>query len=167
MLVLRACTSVIWLSCRTFHINDITVFIFCNLLLTQHYIFKIYPPVQFNFGRALRCMTTPPLTVWFLRRLVPPTPHRLSISPPISPLALSSCLLPSSYRLSRSPLFCFVFKDLIYLFVRDTKRERQRHRQREKQAPCREPDERLDPWSPGSHPWLKVALNCWATWGCP
>ena len=29
----------------------------------------------------------------------------------------------------------FVFKDFIYLFMRDT--ERQRHRQREKQAPCR------------------------------
>ena len=29
--------------------------------------------------------------------------------------------------------------------MRDTERERQRHRQREKQAPCREPDARLDP----------------------
>ena len=47
---------------------------------------------------------------------------------------------------------------LIYLFMRDT--ERQRHRQREKQAPCREPDGGLDPVSPGSHPGLKTALNC-------
>ena len=31
-------------------------------------------------------------------------------------------------------------------------RERQRHRQREKQAPCREPDVRLDPRTPGSQP---------------
>ena len=38
-------------------------------------------------------------------------------------------------------------------------RERQRHRQREKQAPCREPDTGLDPWSPGSCPELQVALN--------
>ena len=32
-------------------------------------------------------------------------------------------------------LFSF-FKDVIYLFMRDTDRERQRHRQREKQAFC-------------------------------
>ena len=43
---------------------------------------------------------------------------------------------------------------------RERERERQRHRQREKQAPCREPDVRLDPGSPGSCPGLKVALNC-------
>ena len=43
--------------------------------------------------------------------------------------------------------------------MRDTERERQRHRQMEKQAPCREPDMGLDPWSPGSHPGLKAALN--------
>ena len=40
-----------------------------------------------------------------------------------------------------------------------THTHRQRHRQREKQAPCREPDVGLDPWSLGSHPGLKVALN--------
>ena len=36
--------------------------------------------------------------------------------------------------------------------MRDTLclRERQRHRWREKQAPCREPDVRLDPRTPGS-----------------
>ena len=43
--------------------------------------------------------------------------------------------------------------------MRDTERERKRHRQREKQAPCKEPDMRLDPGSPGSHPGLKAALN--------
>ena len=47
--------------------------------------------------------------------------------------------------------------------MRDTEkereRERQRHRQREKQTPCREPDVRLDPGSPGSHPGLKEELN--------
>ena len=55
----------------------------------------------------------------------------------------------------------FFFKDFIYLFMRDTEgyRERQRHRQREKQAPWREPDVGLDPWSPGSHLGLKVVLN--------
>ena len=31
--------------------------------------------------------------------------------------------------------------------------------EREKQAPCREPDVGLDPWSPGSGPRLKAALN--------
>ena len=35
---------------------------------------------------------------------------------------------------------------------REGERERQRHRQREKQAPCREPDVRLDPRTPGSRP---------------
>ena len=43
---------------------------------------------------------------------------------------------------------------------RERERERQRHRQREKQAPCREPDLGLDPRSLGSHPGLKVVLNC-------
>ena len=33
--------------------------------------------------------------------------------------------------------------------MRDTERQRQ---QREKQAPCRKPDEGLDPRTPGSHP---------------
>ena len=46
--------------------------------------------------------------------------------------------------------FFFNFKDFIYLFVRDTPREKQRHRQREKQAPCREFDVGLDPGTPGS-----------------
>ena len=36
--------------------------------------------------------------------------------------------------------------------MRNTERERERHRQREKQAPCRKPDEGLDPRTPGSHP---------------
>ena len=63
----------------------------------------------------------------------------------------------------------YIFKDFIYLFMRDrdTQRERQRHRQREKQAPCREPDVGLDPGSPGPHPSLKVALNQWATGAAP
>ena len=52
-----------------------------------------------------------------------------------------------------------------YLFIhgRHRERKRQRHRQREKQAPRREPDVGPDPWSPGSHPGLKEALNRWAT----
>ena len=48
----------------------------------------------------------------------------------------------------------FFFKDFIYLFMRDTQRERQRYRQ-EKQAPCREPDMGLDPGTPGSRPELE------------
>ena len=35
-------------------------------------------------------------------------------------------------------------------------RQRQRHRKREKQVPCREPDEGLDPGTPGSHPGPKA-----------
>ena len=54
-------------------------------------------------------------------------------------------------------------KDFIYLFMRNTERERQRHRQREKWAPCREPNMGLDSRTPGSHPGQKVALNHWAT----
>ena len=56
----------------------------------------------------------------------------------------------------------FFFKYFIYLFMIDIERERerQRHRQREKQAPRREPDMGLDPWSPGSRPESKAALNC-------
>ena len=40
--------------------------------------------------------------------------------------------------------------------MRDTGRERQRHRQRQKQAPYREPDVGLDPWTPGSCPGPKA-----------
>ena len=43
--------------------------------------------------------------------------------------------------------------------MRDTEREKQRNRQREKQAPCREPNARLDPRSPGSGPGPKATLN--------
>ena len=46
-------------------------------------------------------------------------------------------------------LFFFYF---IYLFMRDTQRERQRHLQRETQAPRGEPDVRLHPRTPGSGP---------------
>ena len=53
----------------------------------------------------------------------------------------------------------FLFSKKIYLFMRDTHRERQRHSQREKQAPCRESDMGLDPGAPGSRPGLKAALN--------
>ena len=55
-------------------------------------------------------------------------------------------------------------KDFLYLFMTHTHThthaERQRHRQREKQAPCRESAVGLDPGSPGTHPGLKVVLNC-------
>ena len=43
--------------------------------------------------------------------------------------------------------------------MRDTHRERQRHKQREKHAPCREPDEGLDPRTPGSHPGPKAGAK--------
>ena len=48
-------------------------------------------------------------------------------------------------------VFCNIFfKYLIYLFMRDTEKERQRHRQKEKQAPCGESNAGLDPRTPGS-----------------
>ena len=50
-------------------------------------------------------------------------------------------------------------QDFIYLFMRDTEREKQRHRQREKQAPCREPDVGLDPRTPGLHCGLKAGAK--------
>ena len=46
----------------------------------------------------------------------------------------------SSILLSKNH-FLFSFKDFVYLFMKDTERERQR----EKQAPGREPDVGLDP----------------------
>ena len=49
----------------------------------------------------------------------------------------------------------------------ETERERQRHRQREKQAPCREPDVGLDPWSPGSGPGPKAGAKLLSHPGCP
>ena len=42
---------------------------------------------------------------------------------------------------------------------RERERERQRYRQKEKQAPCRGPDVRHNPLSPGLGPGLKAALN--------
>ena len=46
----------------------------------------------------------------------------------------------------------YIYKDFMYLFMRDTHRQSQRHRQREKQAPRREAQAGLDPGSPGSRP---------------
>ena len=43
----------------------------------------------------------------------------------------------------------FFFKDIIYVFMRDT--ERQSYRQRENEAPCGEPDVGLDPPGPRDH----------------
>ena len=56
--------------------------------------------------------------------------------------------------------------------MRDREREReiskeQRLRQREKQAPCREPDMRLDPVSPGSPYGLKAGTKPLSHPGCP
>ena len=54
----------------------------------------------------------------------------------------------------------WLFSLRFYLFIHEKERERQRHRQREKQAPCREPNMRLYPRSPGSCPEPKAVLNC-------
>ena len=51
--------------------------------------------------------------------------------------------------------------------MRDTERERQRHRQREKQAPCKEPDVGLDPWTPGPRPAPKADAQPLSHPGCP
>ena len=58
----------------------------------------------------------------------------------------------------------FFFKDFIYLFMRDTEREREAETWAEgevgsMQAPCREPDMGLDPGSPGSHPRPKAGAK--------
>ncbi|CAK7317160.1 hypothetical protein VULLAG_LOCUS20259 [Vulpes lagopus] len=50
----------------------------------------------------------------------------------------------------------------------DRERERgQRHRQREKQAPCREPDVGLDPWTPESCPGPKAGTKLLSHPGIP
>ena len=55
--------------------------------------------------------------------------------------------------------FVCLFKDFIYLLMRDREGERQRHRQREKQAVRRESDVGLDPGTPGSLPGLKAGAQ--------
>ena len=61
----------------------------------------------------------------------------------------------------------FFFKDFIYLFMRDTQKEKQRHRQREKQAPCGDPHVGLDPGTPGSYPGLKGGAQLLSHPGVP
>ena len=64
--------------------------------------------------------------------------------------------------------FYFILKIIylfIYLFMRD--RDRERQREREKQAPCREPNIRLDPGPPGSGPGLKAGAELLSHLGCP
>ena len=65
-----------------------------------------------------------------------------------------ACPIPSDWAHSLpDTLLCFFF--FFYAFLKKTfktflfmrNRERQRHRQKEKQAPCREPDAGLDPWT--------------------
>ena len=53
--------------------------------------------------------------------------------------------------------------------MRDTYRERERgrHMQREKQAPCKELDMGLYPWSPGSCPGPKAGTKPLSPPGCP
>ena len=67
----------------------------------------------------------------------------------------------SKARLGVSNWYAYLFinfkKDLfIYLFMRIWDQERQRHRQKGKQAPCREPDVRLDSKTTASCPELKA-----------
>ena len=53
------------------------------------------------------------------------------------------------------------------LFIHERHRERERPRQREKQAPCREPDARLDPRTQGSYPELKAGAKLLSHSGIP
>ena len=55
------------------------------------------------------------------------------------------------YEIENPCLFIKKKKDFIYSFMRDTEREAETWAE-EKQAPCREPDVGLDPWTPGSRP---------------
>ena len=64
-------------------------------------------------------------------------------------------------------VFSFLFKDFIYLSMRDTERERQRHRQREKQAPCGDPDAGLDPRTLGLRPEPKADAQPLSHLGAP
>ena len=48
-----------------------------------------------------------------------------------------------------------------------THREKQRHRKRKKQVPCREPDVRLNPKIPGSHPEPKADIQLLSHPGVP
>ena len=63
----------------------------------------------------------------------------------------------------------FLKKDFIYLFTRDTEKERekQRHKQTEKQAPSRKPDAGLDPGTPGLHPESKADTQLLSHPGIP
>ena len=60
----------------------------------------------------------------------------------------------------------FIFKDFVYLFMRDTERE-EGHRQREKQAPHGELDVGLDPRAPGSCPEPKAEAQLLSHPGVP
>ena len=65
-------------------------------------------------------------------------------------------------------LHLFFFKDFIYLFMRDTQKEREAETQaEEKQAPCREPNVGLNPRTPGSHPGLKAGAKLLSHPGIP
>ena len=62
-----------------------------------------------------------------------------------------------------------MFFKIFYLFIqqRQRQRQRERERQRKKQAPCREPDEGLDPGSPRPRPWLKAGAKPLSHAGIP
>ena len=90
--------------------------------------------------------------------LEPPTPdHDLRETKTLRLTSLSHPGVPAF----SSFIFIYFLKKIIYLFIHERHRERegQRHRQREKQAPCREPDVGLDPWTPGSRPEPKAAAK--------
>ena len=54
--------------------------------------------------------------------------------------------------------FLFFLKIYLFMIDREKERERQRHR-RKKQASCQEPDEGLDPGTPGSCPGPKAGAE--------
>ena len=69
-------------------------------------------------------------------------------------------MVPISGTMKSKMVLFFFFKDFIYLFMRDTEKEREAETwQREKHVPCREPDARLDPRTPGSYPGPKAGAK--------
>ena len=83
---------------------------------------------------------------WFNQPVGHPLSHHPVCICPTRCTLMTEANLPDTWR------SLFFFKDFIYLFIRDTQRERQRCRQREKQARHGEPDARLDPRVLGSWP---------------
>ena len=83
-----------------------------------------------------------------------------SVVCPVSISIIFKFLYGFSYHFTCSTGNFFFLRFYLFINERHREKEQQRHRQREKQVPLRKPDTGLDSGTPGSHPGLKVALNC-------